>query len=241
MRARKPPYNLTGNPVADVEPLRQRYDSARFDFYSIEEIMALGRAGETEADGAIFLTAALTGLRMGELLALRVRDVDFDAETIRVLRSVDPIEGVGTTKSGHGRSVPMVPSVAQALARLLQRDRFTGPDDLMFPNEIGLWLDGSALRRRYRDAQRRAKLRPLRFHDLRHTFGTHGRASAESDRELQEWMGHADARTTARYTHYRTRKDAARRLSRAFELDAPNGEDMEDARTVDTTIRDATL
>ena len=142
--------------------------------------------------------------------------MDFDAETIRVLQSVDPIEGVGTTKSGHGRSVPMVPQVAQNLARLLQRDRFTGADDLLFPNDVGRWLDGSALRRRYRGAQTRAGLRPLRFHDLRHTFGTHGRASAESDRELQEWMGHADARTTARYTHYRPRKDAARRLSQAF-------------------------
>ncbi len=94
---------------------------------------------------------------------------------------------------------PRAPSqVAQTLARALQRDLFTGPDDLVFPNEVGRWLDGSALRRRYKDAQKRAQLRPLRLHDLRHTFGTHGRASAESDRELQEWMGHADARTTAR-------------------------------------------
>jgi integrase len=228
-RARKPPFNLIGNPAADVEPLRTRYDSARFDFYTVEEIMALVRAAENEPDeekrpaakqdGAIYLTAALTGLRMGEVLALRVRDVDFDADTIRVVQSVDPIEGVGTPKSGKGRSVPMVPQVAQALARLLDRDRFTGDDDLVFPNEVGRWLDGSALRRRYRHAQTAAELRSLRFHDLRHTFGTHGRASAESDRELQEWMGHADARTTARYTHYRPRKDAARRLSQAFEVE----------------------
>jgi len=111
----------------------------------------------------------------------------------------------------------MVPQVAQTLARLLQRARFTRADDLVFPNEVGRWLDGSALRRRFKDAQTRAELRPLRFHDLRHTFGTHGRASAESDRELQEWMGHADARTTARYAHYRPRKDAAHRLAQAFE------------------------
>jgi integrase len=231
-RAHKPPFNLSANPAGDVEPLRASYDSQRFDFYSVEEVLALVRAAakpKTDAtptpeaaaaatqDGAVILTAALTGLRMGEVLALRVRDVDFDADTIRVVQSVDPIEGVGTPKSGKGRSIPMVPQVAQALARLLQRDRFTGPDDLVFPNEVGRWLDASALRRRYKDAQAAAELRPLRFHDLRHTFGTHARASAESDRELQEWMGHADARTTARYTHYRPRKDAARRLSQAFE------------------------
>ena len=164
---------------------------------------------------------------MGEVLALRVRDVDFEPTRSASSSPSTPIEGIGTTKSGHGRSVPMVPQVATALARLLQRDRFTGPDDLVFPNEVGRWLDGSALRRRYKDAQTSAKLRPLRFHDLRHTFGTHGRASAESDRELQEWMGHADARTTARYTHYRPRKDAARRLSEAFTSDTVGVVDKE--------------
>ena len=53
----------------------------------------------SQQDGAIYLTAALTGLRLGEVLALRVRDVDFDGETIRVLQSVDPIEGVGTRRA----------------------------------------------------------------------------------------------------------------------------------------------
>jgi integrase len=72
-RARKPPFNLTNNPAADVERLRDRYDSGRFEFYSVEEVMALVRATENEPDeskeqaakqdGAIFLTAALTGLR----------------------------------------------------------------------------------------------------------------------------------------------------------------------------------
>ena len=224
--ARRPPYNHAVNPAADVTPLRDRYDETRFSFYTIEEVLSLVRAAENEPiaekqaaakqDGAIYLTAALTGLRLGEVLALRVRDVDFENDTIRVSQSVDPIAGIGSPKSGHGRSVPMVPQVSQALARLLQRDHFTSDDDIVFPNDVGRWLDGSALRRRYKAAQERAGLRPLRFHDLRHTFGTNARASAESDRELQEWMGHADARTTARYTHYRPRKDAAERLARAF-------------------------
>jgi integrase len=104
-------------------------------------------------------------------------------------------------------------------------------DDLVFPSGAGRWLDGSALRRRYRDAQTRAGLRPLRFHDLRHTFGTNGRASAESDREPQEWMGHAAARTTARYTHYRPRKDAANRLAQAFEPEPLDNRVVEETET----------
>ena len=75
-------------PAADVEPLRAQYDSSRFDFYTIEEVMALVRAADTDQDDAIYLTAALIGLRLGEVLALRVRDVDFEAETVRVLQSV---------------------------------------------------------------------------------------------------------------------------------------------------------
>jgi len=241
VRARTEPFNLTTNPAADVEPLRDVYDPTRFEFYTVEEILALVRAAQDEPDeakqsaakqdAAIYLTAAFTGLRMGEVLALRVRDVDFDNDTIRVSQSVDPIEGIGSPKSGRGRSVPMIPQVATALSRLLQRDRFTGDDDLVFVNEVGRWLDGSALRRRYKDAQTAAGLRLLRFHDLRHTFGTNGRASAESDRELQEWLGHADARTTARYTHFRPRKDAANRLAKAFEPEktGPNVETEETA------------
>ncbi len=74
-------------------------------------------AAASEQDGAIFLTAAFTGLRRGELLALRWRDIDFEGEAIRVEGSVD--RGVsGTTKSDKGRNVPMVEPVAQALARL---------------------------------------------------------------------------------------------------------------------------
>jgi integrase len=77
----------------------------------------------------------------------------------------------------------MADDVAQTLASRLNRDRFTGPDDLVFPNEVARWIDGSARRRRYKDAQSRAGLRPLRFHDLRHTFGSLAVTQAESRRD----------------------------------------------------------
>ncbi len=117
----------------------------------------------------------------------------------------------------------MVPEVAQALARLLTREQHTGDDDPVFVGESGGYLDGSALRRRFKTAQTRAKLRPLRLHDLRHTFGSLAARKAESGRELQEWMGHADLKTTARYTHYRSRGGEAARLAEAFTLGEPGG------------------
>ena len=248
--ARKTYKLTTPNPARDVSRIRLRYNPEQFDFYTPTEVRALVRAAENPAsdeplspeaaaaakqDGAIFLTAAFTGMRLGELLALRVRDVDFDADSVRVFGSVDIAEGVGTPKSGKGRTVPMVRDIARALARVLQRDRFTGPDDFVFAGVDGRYLDGSALRRRYSAAQKRAKLRPIRFHDLRHTFGSLAVTQAESVRELQDWMGHADARTTARYVHYKPRKSEARRLGKAFRIEQP--ETKTSATTQETTDR----
>ena len=66
----------------------------------------------------------------------------------------------------------MRPVVAEAPACLGQRHEFTGEDDLVFRGIAGTYLDASALYRRYKTALGRAGLRDLRFHDLRHTFGT---------------------------------------------------------------------
>jgi integrase len=206
-------WQLPVNPVAEVERLSiaRRTDVA---FYSPEEIHALVRAATSEQDRAILLTAALTGLRMGELLALRWRDVDFVAQAIRVTASYT-VGTLGTPKSGLGRVVPLVDAVAQALARLARSSPWTDPDDLVFVGEHGTYLDGSALRRRFKAARDRAGLRPLRFHDLRHTFGSVAIRTADP-REVQEWLGHADFSTTQIYMHYRPRADAAARLSEAF-------------------------
>jgi integrase len=215
-RARKV-WKLPQNPVADIErlPVSKRTD---IEFYSSEEVHALVRASGDEQDGALFLTAAMTGLRMGELLALRWRDVDFATQTMRVTASYTA-GTLGTPKSGLGRAVPLVDEVAKALARLGGRERWTGPDDLVFVGMTGEFLDGSALRRRYKKARDAVGLRPLRFHDLRHTFGSVAIRTADP-RELQEWMGHSDFSTTQIYMHYRPRADAARRLSTAFGSEA---------------------
>jgi integrase len=211
-RARKA-FGLPANPVADVEkpPLRRSGDIA---VYSPEEVWAIVRAAASEQDAAIYLTAAFTGLRMGELIALRWRDVDFANQTIRV-RASYTIGQLTTPKSGKVRAVPLAPDVATALARLSKRAVSTGDDHLVFLGDFGEYLDGSALRRRYKAALVRAGLRKLRFHDLRHTFGT--RMIAQADiRRVQEWMGHADVQTTMQYLHYAPRGDEAELVARAF-------------------------
>jgi integrase len=178
--------------------------------------MALVRAAASEQDAAIYLTAPFTGLRRGELVALRWRDVDFARRHVRVTASYTE-RSLTTPKSGKVRSVPLAPVVGEALARLGQRDEFTGEDDLVFPGIAGAYLDASALYRRYKAALVRAGLRDLRFHDLRHTFGTQVIGNPHvSILQLKEWMGHADIDTTMKYLHFAPRAGDADLVTEAF-------------------------
>lgn len=137
---------------------------------------SLDEAGEKlseqdEQDAAIFLTAAYAGLRLGELRSLRWRDLDFGKRLIHVRHSyVMRTEDV--PKSGRVRSVPMIDQVAVALDQLSRRPAWTADDDLVFVNPAGEHIEDSALRRRFYAALKAADLKHLRFHDLRHSFGT---------------------------------------------------------------------
>ncbi len=153
---------------------------------SSEEVLALVRAAENDQDGVVYMTAAFTGLRRGELLALRWRDVDFPGSTIRVRASYAGGE-VTTSKSGR--------SARCRWRRTLRRrwlgsasELWTGHDDL-FVGEVGGYLDGSALRRRVcggTQAGRPAAAALSRSAPrVRHTDDRQGR-----HRRVQEWMGH---------------------------------------------------
>jgi integrase len=204
---------IDADPTATVERQQVRY-SGDYDFYSREEIDALVRAAASQQDAAVYLTAAMTGLRRGELVALRWRDIDFPGQAIRVRANYSHGELV-TPKSGKVRSVPMVPEVAQALARLGRRKRFTAHDDPVFAGRAGTHLNASTLRCRYADAAKRAGLRPVPFHSLRHYFGSMA-VNRASLVQVQSWMGHARIQTTARYLHAKSQADDATLLAGAF-------------------------
>ena len=189
-------HKLPANPVTTVER-RPTPKRGNIDVFSREEVLALVRAAASEQDGTIYLTAAFTGLRLGELLALRWRDVDFANFAIHVRQSFTNGR-VDTPKSGQERAVPMADEVAQALTKLGKRESHTTDDDLVFCGAKGGHLAGHKLRDRYKKALTKTGLRSLRFHDLRHTFGSHAIRTADS-REVMEWMGHQDLATTQRY------------------------------------------
>lgn len=109
----------------------------------------------------------------------------------------------------------MVDQVVRSLDGLSRREHFTGDGDLVFVGETGAVIDNSALRRRYRAALERAGLKRLRFHDLRHTFGTLA-VQVFPLSDVRAFMGHASIQTTMIYVHHVPQHDAADRLSRAI-------------------------
>ncbi|MFN8159740.1 MAG: site-specific integrase [Solirubrobacterales bacterium] len=206
-------YGLAANAAAGVErqPVRRSGD---FDVLTAAEVEALARAAGSMQDAAVFTTAAYAGLRLGELRALRWRDIDFSKRLVHVRRSyVQRDEGV--PKSGRVRSVPMIDQVARELDQLSRRERFTDGEHLVFCNVAGEHFDDSALRRRFYAARERAGLKPIRFHDLRHTFGTLA-VQVFPLSDVKAYMGHADIATTMIYVHHVPRVDAAKRLSAAL-------------------------
>jgi integrase len=244
--ARADTYGLNYNPVSK-ESKRREADPGELVTYTPEQVALIARtmregkhrgarmraggehskpenraerAREDEQDAAAVIVAAFAGLRLGELVGLRWRDVDFAAQRIRVQRAYVMGE-LTSTKGRKGRSLPMSEQVAQALAKLGQRPAFTGPDDLVFAGADGEVIDGGALARRYkraRDAVRASdsSVPSLRWHDLRHTFGSLCAAAGVDVVSIQSWLGHSSIRTTQRYMHHAPSAGDAARLSAAF-------------------------
>lgn len=167
-------------------------------------------------DAEMVRVSAYAGLRMGELLALRWRDVKFSDDKLVISRSMSAGVEQDTTKTGRQREVPLVRRAAEALARIGQRENFTESDALVFASILGHHIDGSALRRRYRRAQAAAGVPLLRWHDLRHTYGSLLARDGVDLVRIKAAMGHTAITTTERYLHARPASVEADRFSRAF-------------------------
>lgn len=199
--------------IADVPAIEwPKLPPQRFDFLTFEEAARLVSA----AQGArpMIVIALRTGLRQGELLALRWEDVDLAAGRVVVRQAV--YDGVtDTPKGGRTREVPLSDEARTALREL--PSRFAG--GLVFGGTKGaakwpLW-----------SACRRAGLRRIGWHVLRHTFASHLVMRGVSLRAVQELLGHTDLKMTMRYAHLSpdVTRDAVRLL---------DGQDTIGARSV---------
>lgn len=178
-------------------------------------------AGEPEArrledaqDAALYRVAAYTGLRLGELLALRWGDVDLSTRRLVVHRAFSArVEG--PTKTWQARFVPIADPAASAFEALTARDNFVCPDDFVFCSRLGRPLDAGALRRRFKRTAAAVGLRVLKFHALRHGAGSLIARQADP-RWVQGFLGHSKLSTTERYLHAKARPEDVALLNRAF-------------------------
>ena len=179
-----------------------------FDFLDFKEAERLIAAAD--ADAKPMVTVALkTGLRLGELLGLRWDDVDLVAGRLVVRQNV--VHGiVGTPKSGKSREVPLSESAVAAfkVARKPKPGRivFSGPDGSYLTKEMTkhyLWR-----------ACRKAGLREIGWHVLRHTFASHLVMRGAPVAAVQQLLGHSTIEMTMRYAHLTpdVRRDAVRLL-----------------------------
>jgi integrase len=216
--------------VAKRVKLPQKPEHSDIRWLDPVEVRALAAATESgpyEAiDRALYLTAAMTGLRQGEIVALRWKDVDWPAARIRVRQNY-VLGEFGTPKSRRStRSVPMADEVGAELDRLSAVAPSTAGDALVFADPLtGGPLDKAAILRRYHRALKAAALdESHRFHDLRHTFGTRMAAAGVPMRTLQEWMGHRDIETTQRYADYAPSAHEAELVATAFGTESLHGQ-----------------
>jgi len=128
----------------------------------------------------VLVIALQTGMRLGEILSLRWDQIDLEERVIRVER----------TKSGRVRFVPVNDQVLEELLRL-RKERSEEED--IFP-----WR---SVKTSFKGACRRAGIKDLRFHDLRHTFATRLVKRGIDLITVKELLGHSSVTVTERYTH----------------------------------------
>jgi integrase len=205
--------------VPEVEWLKA--PRPEFDFLDFEEAERL----VAKADGewqAMILTALRTGMRQGELLALRWDDVDLVAGRITVRQNL--VRGViGTPKSGKGREIPLSNDAVRALKA--QR-HLRG--EVVFCNDDGDYFKKNECKHPLWRACKRAGLRRIGWHVLRHTFASHLVMKGVPIKVVQELLGHATIEMTMRYAHLspEVARDAVNVLDQPWQ---PNGSAAEKA------------
>lgn len=158
------------------------------------------------------LLAAWCGLRFGELIELRRKDIDTKTGVIRVRRGAVRVNGemvVGTPKSHAGiRDVAVPPHLMPALKAHLKNHAQWGKDGLLFPAVHGGHLGTNTLWKLFARARKEAGRDDLRWHDLRHTGAVLAAQTGATLAELMSRLGHSTPGAALRYQHAAQGRDA---------------------------------
>jgi integrase len=200
---------LVRNVVDAVEP--PRYERKEMRALEATGVVALLRAAEGSDLQTIIAVAVGTGLRRGELLGLRWSDIDLDAKRLAVRRSLETVKGVTRAKppktARSARTIALPPFVAEVLRDERARQekiRASAPDgaDWVFVRGDGSPWEPGAFSLAFARLVKSAKLPHVRFHDLRHSFGTLALASGVDLQTVSRALGHESVAITSRiYVH----------------------------------------
>ena len=181
----------------DIKPLDQ--DQARC-------LLAVAKGGPLES---LLTLALVTGMRLGEILALHWSDISSEEKTLQVLHTVDYIQGYGYVesepKTENSRRTLALPQIAldtlkqhrtAQLAIRLQAGTAWQEQGLVFTNEHGGYLGRTRVHVLFRKLLKQASLPPMRFHDLRHSAATILLSMGVNAKVVQEILGHANISTT---------------------------------------------
>lgn len=164
-----------------------------YDFLTDEEAKRLISSATDKWRDMIAVTLG-TGLRFGELIALRWEDIDFTKTELTVRRAF--AKGVlGSPKSNKIRHIPMSVVVQNTLQLLNRRQGY------IFTDNKGEPLRQVACIKKLHRIAKKADLRKIGWHCLRHTFASHLAQSGADLIAIQGLLGHSDIRTTMRYSH----------------------------------------
>lgn len=210
----------------DARPLPQQAPAPARP-YSPSEVDRIAAGCELLRDSTLVYVAAYSGLRWSELCALEWSDIDFDAETIDLRRSLDIDRTTKSTKSGRERIVPILSFGVRALREW--RAHAPAGIDLVFPDEAGGPLSSNWYRHDRttnevtaddRNLGRIRKACGIHFemHQLRDTYASILIQSGIGDAELTLWLGHRSTQTTIRRYGKLFEKRKAALASKANEL-----------------------
>ena len=174
---------------------RVKVPEPRFDFFTRAESEQLVTGTRNPEERALLLFALHTGARAGEQIACERSDVDWSNKKV-ILRRSSTRGIVGPTKSGREKKLGLTETLGGAL-HAVRHTR--GP--LLFCNTDGRPYTLWQLHERLWGACKRAGLRRIRWHDLRHSFASQLVIAGVPLRQVQEAMGHATITMTMRYAH----------------------------------------
>ncbi len=188
------------------------------DILRLEEVQKVLEVAD-ESLRPLVAVLAYGGLRIGEALGLRWKDIDFEARCIRIEETWTKNNTWSTPKSSAGRrAVPMTPRLGAILNDAYNKSGCPSPETVIFSGDGKRPYDRSNVRRKFNKALNKAGVRHVRIHDCRHTYSTNMLACGCSIKALQNALGHSTATLTLdTYSHYFA-ESAAEAVSRFDEL-----------------------